>query len=316
MKFLSFKLKALFIVAVFMVPMLVSARGVTLTPLRYSYNAERGDVVNDQITVRNTSSDIELEIIMEKEHMEPTGEAGHVVFREIDEEDEATAEVLSAPNWITFEEDEFLLEPGESRDLSFTIEVPENATPGGHYAGIIAGTPAGGVEGTGVGISHRVAATMMIDIYGDAVEELEIADFTTDSGYYEYGPVTFESRFQNTGTVHLRPDASIEVTNFLGDTVAELDVEESAVLPSATRLIETEWGEERLWGGKYKATLTGVYGENGQSLGEMTTTFYAFPWKYGLAGLLVVVFFILTRKRWITILKILVKGEAALKEGE
>ena len=36
-------------------------------------------------------------------------------------------------NWIKIDTENFILNPGEKKDISFTITVPENATPGWHY---------------------------------------------------------------------------------------------------------------------------------------------------------------------------------------
>ena len=293
-----------------------ASQDIAISPLNYEFDGEKGDVFEDSITVMNTSEEDVANVEMEAEDMFPEGEEGRVTLRALRELDEEDQEVISMARWITFEPAEFSLDPRESKDVDFVIEVPENADPGGHYAGIIAGIPSGTVEGGGVGITNRVAARALLTVDGDMVEDLSMISFDTTNRYYEYGPVVFESRFENDGTVHITPDAKITIEDLMGRQVAELEVEGSTVLPNSIRRIETQWNEERLWRGKYEATLTGVYGEDGESLGEMTTTFYAFPWKYGLAGILVVVFFILTRKRWITILKILVKGEAALKEDE
>jgi hypothetical protein len=167
-----------------------------------------------------------------------------------------------------------------------------------------------------VGITQRVAATTLLTIDGEMVEELSVASFDTVKDYYEGGPIVFESRFENTGTVHLTPKAKITVKDLFGKKVAELELTESIVLPEAIRKVTTKWEQGRLWAGKYTASLSGVYGEDNTPLEAGPITFYAFPWKVALAGLLLVIFFILTRKRWYTIIKILVKGEAALKEKD
>ena len=293
------------------------ARSISISPLNFRFDDDPGEIVEETVVIMNSSFDEEAEVEMLAEQMEPRGEEGGVSLIETQDVDEETLEVLSIEHWIDFEPAQFTLDPREEKEVDFRINVPENATPGGHYVGIIAGTPQDSqVEGGGVGITHRVASTALLTVSGEMEERVSAVSLETDSGYYEYGPVTFSSRFKNEGTVHIRPEAEITITDLRGEKVDKIDVEEATVLPGATRRVETVWDVDTLWGGRYTATLSGVYGEDGQSLGQVETTFYAFPWKYGLVGLLVIVFFILTRKRWITILKILVKGEAALKEGE
>jgi hypothetical protein len=291
-------------------------KGVAITPLSFEFEAERGDVIEGVIKVANSSEENYTAIEMQAEDMLPQGEEGRVSLVRNTNEDNPEMDVISMARWIEFDEKEFQLDPKEEREVSFTISVPQNASPGGHYAGIIAGIPSGEVEGGGVGVTQRVAATTLLTIDGEMIEELSVDSFETTKNYYEGGPITFESRFKNTGTVHLTPKAKITVTDFKGREVANLDLVESIVLPNAVRKVTTNWDTGRLWGGKYTAKLEGVYGKDNQPLEVKEITFYAFPWKIALAGLLLVIFFILTRKRWYTIVKILIKGEAALKEEE
>jgi len=296
-------------------PALIFAQGISVSPLNFRFEAEKGEVVEGEMMVMNSSFENSSNIEMQAEQMEPTGEDGGVSLIETREVDEDTLEVLSIAHWIEFEPRQFSLEPREEKTVRFKISVPENATPGGHYVGVIAGSPADTqIEGGGVGVTSRVASTALLTVAGDMIKDLSVVSLETDKGYYEYGPITFNSRFKNEGTVHIRPEAKITVTDFFGNEVDVIDVRDATVLPGAVRRVETVWEPDTLWMGRYEATLTGVYGEDGKSLGEVKVVFYAFPWKYGLAGLLVLVFFIITRKRWITIFKILIKGESALEK--
>ncbi len=217
--------------------------------------------------------------------------------------------------WVTFDPAEFILAPREERIVNFTINVPTNADSGGHYMGIIAGTSPSEVEGTGVGIIHRIASLVLLTVPGEMEESVSIAGFDVSKRYYERGPVSFESRFRNDGTVHLVPDARIVVTNILGKEVAVIPVEKRNVLPNAVRKIDTEWEVGTLWGGFYSATLTGSYGRLSHiDIVPETITFFAFPWKAGVAILLMILFFIITRKRWFAVARILIKGEGGLSE--
>ncbi len=300
------------------------SQGLSITPLSFELEGENGDLIEEKVKVKNPSQENSLNVEMQTEDMIPQGEEGRVSLRRNDPEEEITEEmrVVSMAQWVEFEPKEFELDPGEEKEIVFTINVPENASPGGHYAGIIAGVPSPEIEGGGVGITHRIAATALLTIDGEMVEELSIDSFKLIKNYFDTSTdkgdadMVFESRFKNTGTVHLTPEAAITITDLKGKEVAKLDLKESVVLPNAVRKVTTEWDSGRLWGGKYTAKLEGVYGKDNQTLETKEISFYAFPWKITLAGILLIIFFILTRKRWYTIIKILVKGEAALKEKE
>ncbi len=315
-KFFVFKsvLLTLFLLALLPFFSFAQERGsrIALTPLTFELTAERGGSVTERIRILNPSYENSTNVRMVVEDMFPEGEEGRVLLQGGDDD----FDILAVSRWVTFEPAEFTLAPREEKSVKFTINVPRNADTGGHYMGIIAGTPPREVEGTGVEIVHRIASLILLTVPGEMTEDVSIKSFLTSKKYYEKGPVVFESRFKNEGTVHLVPDAEIIVTNILGQEVAAIPVEKRNVLPSAIRRIDSEWGADRLWGGFYTATIEGSYGRfSGNELNTKSVTFFAFPWKAGVVILLVLVFFIITRKRWIVIMKILIKGESGLSES-
>jgi len=286
---------------------------IALTPLTFELTAQRGESVSERIRVMNSSFENNLDVKMEVEDMFPEGEEGRVILEATDED----LDVLAISRWVTFEPEEFTLSPREEKSVKFTINVPRDADAGGHYMGILAGAPPARVEGTGVGIVHRIASLVLLTVPGEMEEELSVVDFNVLQKYYEHGPVTFVSRFENTGTVHLMPDAHITVRDILGREIAVIPVEKRNVLPGAVRKIETAWNADWLFGGFYTAIIEGDYGNfSDKDINSQTVTFFAFPWKVGVVILLITVFFVLTRKRWATIIRILVKGETALSKEE
>lgn len=286
---------------------------IALTPLTFELTAEKGESVTERIRILNPSYEDSVTVIMEVEDMFPEGEEGRVILQATDED----LNVLAISRWVTFEPDDFVLEPREEKSVRFTIKVPSNTDSGGHYMGIIAGTPPREVKGTGVGIIHRIASLVLLTVPGEMEENVSVAGFNTSKKYYEGGPVTFESRFENKGSVHLIPDARIIVTNVFGKEVDVIQVEKRNVLPGAVRKINTEWNSGTLWGGIYNATLEGTYGRFSYfRFDSEKVTFFVFPWKAGIAIFLIMIFFIITRKRWIAVMKILIKGEAGLSKKE
>lgn len=286
----------------------VQAARIAITPLVFELTGERGQIVESEVRVMNPSYTDKITVKMEAEDMYPQGEEGQVRL-EIPPEERIP---FSLSSWISFEPKTFSLEPREEKPVKFRIKVPENAEPGGHYAGIIAKVETmAGPGGVGVGIVQRVASLVLLTVPGVAKEEIALLNFETSKLYYETGPVKFLVRLENRGNIHLRPQATISITNFLGQKVGEVQLEQRNILPGAIRKYEIEWPKKWLWWGKYKATLSGFYGQNKIPLGEREIEFWAFPWKIGVLLGLLIVFFIFTRRRWIKALKILIKGEKA-----
>ncbi len=284
------------------------ARTVGISPLVFEMTAEGGDVLENHVKILNPSEDTTVKVEMQVEDIRPTGEAGHVTVEPAD------SLPYSIAQWVTVEPEELELEPREERYVKFTIEVPEIVEPGGHYGTILASTTAAhGPEETGVAIRARTGSLVLVTVPGETKRDMEIVDFSAP-GYLEKGPVPFEMMFQNLGNVHFRPTAKVTVTNWLGQEVGVAEIEPKNVLPGGQRKFTTELPQEWLWAGRYTATLTGSYGEN-VNFGPRRITFWAFPWKVGLALLVVLILIFLIRKRLKVAFKILFQGEKALTES-
>ena len=207
---------------------------------------------------------------------------------------------------------EFTLKPRESKFVDFEISVPENAEPGGKYGSVLASTTGvigGGI--TGAAVAQKVGALLLLTVAGEVKEELAIREFIAPS-FLEYGPVPFTIRFENKGTVHLRPRGFVTITNWWGKKVADVEFPQLNVIPGAIRKIETEWQNKWLLG-KYTAMIVGSYGTANLPFNPPVLIFWVFPWKLALGILIVLMlvftFFYKTRRRWQLALKILIKGE-------
>ena len=207
---------------------------------------------------------------------------------------------------------EFTLEPKDQKFVDFIIEVPENAEPGGKYGSVLASvTGAIGEEISGLGIAQKVGSLLLLTISGSVQESLTVKEFSAPS-FLEHGPVSFLIRFENTGTVHVRPRGFVTITNWLGKKVVDLEFPQMNVIPNVTRRIEASW-QEKWFFGKYTATLVGSYGASNTPFNPSVLTFWVFPWKIALAIFLIIIliltFFYMTRRRWQLAVKILFKGE-------
>jgi hypothetical protein len=157
-----------------------------------------------------------------------------------------------------------------------------------------------------------VGALLLLTISGPVQENLTVKEFSAPS-FLEYGPVPFLIRFENIGTVHVRPRGFVTITNWWGKKVADVEFPQLNVIPSAVRKVETTWNTKWLFG-KYTATLVGSYGIANLPFNPPVLTFWIFPWKIALGIfsiiLLVLIFFFLTRRRWKLAMKVLFKGES------
>jgi len=282
------------------------SRGVGVSPLTFELTANPGDTIGNKIKISNPTNEA-VSIKMEAEDFVPIGEEGEVVTTT--EEDEDTT--YSIRKWITIVPNEFTLKKGEQKQIDFIIEVPKDAEPGGKYGSILAGISGFTEDVAGATVSTKTGALVLLMVAGDTKEELDVKDFSAPS-FQEYGPVPFEIKFENNGTVHAKPKGYIVINDWFGRNVAELELPQKNVMPGAVRKVETKWHTKWLFG-KYTASFIGVFGNSNENLRSSVITFWVFPWKLTLAVFVVlaIIFTIifLSRKRLKLAAKILFKGE-------
>lgn len=279
---------------------------MTISPVTFELTANPGDILENKLKVYNPS-DFNIVVGMEAEDFEPIGELGQVVVTESEKT------TYSLKQWVKIDPISFSLQPKEQKVLNFKIEVPSNAEPGGHYGSVLATIKGAIGEGTGAALTQKVGSLVLISIAGEVKEHLIVKEFFAPS-FSEYGPIKFDLRFENLGTVHVRPKGFIVITRgtlLESKKIAEIEFPQKNVLPGAKRKLDAVWNEKWLFG-KYTATIVGAYGISNTPF-TAAATFWVFPWK--LAGglfigfAMVLVFFFKTGRRWRMALKILLRGE-------
>ncbi len=282
------------------------AIGINISPLNFELTANPGDVILNKLKIYNPSGSTTIAIEMEVEDFTVVGETGTVKIQP------AETETYSLAQWITVEPKVFILEPNEQKFVDFIINVPENAEPGGHYGSVLAGTKGViGGEITGAAVVHKVGSLVLLTVAGEVNESMIVKEFSTP-GFAEYGPIEFNIRFENLGTVHVRPKGFVAITDWRDKKVIDIPFPQNNVIPGSVRKVEASWNKEWLFG-KYTAILVGSYGMTNTPFEPPILTFWVFPWKIMLGVLLILLlitfYFYKTRRRWRLALKILIKGE-------
>ncbi len=280
-----------------------SARAVTVSPVTFELFAQPGETVNSQVRISN-ESDSSVAVSMGAESFVPIGEEGRVA---LDDSEEHAG--FSLASWIEMNKTSFTLQPKDIQIIDFAVNVPLNAEFGGYYASILARTSAD-TSGGGVGVAQKIGALLLMQVAGDVEEQLRVKSFTAPN-FSEYGPVTITARFENSGSVHLKPRGDITLKNAFGKEVAKVDMPQNNVLPDSIRKIEVPIGERDMFG-KYTANMLVIYGSTNEPLSAQVS-FWVIPWKITLlvlAGLVILLVFLYRgRVRLRKALRILFKGE-------
>lgn len=271
------------------------AHALSLAPTYYEINAKPGEVVTKAVRVTNDSDEPIVLTHDTTNFVAGAGEQGYPQFTG------KQTDVSTLANWITVNVPKITIPPRQKVDVPFTIVVPANAEPGGHYAALTWGTSAPAAkEGSAVDITGQIATLLLVNVAGATTENGQIISFETSGRMTSYQklPVQFVTKIANTGNVHFKPVGQVTIKNMFGRTVATLPFnivkDGGNVLPKSVRVFETEWKDQFAFG-KYTATLDASYGKSGVVSGEYTfwvvDPILAMMW--GVIALIIVVILIL-----------------------
>lgn len=195
---------------------------------------------------------------------------------------------------------ETTIAPGQTADFEVTINVPENADPGGHFGSVVFRTLPSPQPGSAATVSQEVAPVILVRVPGDAKEEAGITSFraintpivTSDK------PITFETIVKNTGNVHVKPTGTVSIYNTFGQQVASTQIESNNVIPGAERKMNAIWEDPGFRIGRYTARLTMIYGKDNKIITD-ETSFIVFPVKQVVPVVIIVAIlaFVLYRMR-------------------
>ncbi len=263
----------------------------------YSLVVKPGQKTQTTIEVRNPSAyPATVETFARDFIIAPDGETPIAV------EDEVSSK-WSLAQWLTVTPNNVALKPYGSAALMVTINVPEDALPGGRYA-MVLHKPAmgtGETETTGAKITAQVGTLLYVVVDGEIAEEAEIKDFAFKK-FSEFGPVAYSYKIENNSSLHIRPETKIVIKNMFGKEMATLAPEQKNIFPDSEREMKGEWNAH--WGfGRYTAHLSGIYGaSSGKELVPVEARFWIVPVRTILAILLVIILIIIvsvtTRKKY------------------
>jgi hypothetical protein len=257
-----------------------AANGLQVTPALVELNGEKGKTYNVELKVLNvTGSDLAFTSAVNDFAAKDETGAPSILLNE------TTPSPTSIQTWVSAISP-FTLNAHQTQTIEATISIPENAEPGGHYGVIRFSGTAPSVTQTGVGLSASAGTLFLVRVAGDITEHLNLITFEatdptsgTPHNLFENGPITFLTRFQNTGNVHVQPTGKIVVHDSFGNAISTLDIndEKGNILPSSIRRFTSTLNQKWLFG-RYTADISIAYGTTGGAIVE-STSFWVIPWK-------------------------------------
>lgn len=285
---------------------------MTITPVRYEIQGDPGQTLSKDIIIINEEN-ISVTYYPSFANFEAQGETGSASF--VDPVDDIGT-------WMRTENSVTLL-PGEQKTVSFTISIPQNAEPGGHFGVIFWGTsPENSADGKQLAVSAKTGLLVLLSVSGQVKEGGGLLDFFTKDNKFWYNslPVSFIYRFRNDGGDRIKPKGLVKISNTLFIPTKKLDANpvNGNILPSSTRKFIIDWVKyiepkdkivptsvvskffdravyqwKNFAFGLYRANLDITYGLQDQTASKVLY-FFVFPWQLliCLVVLLIFIFFV------------------------
>jgi len=242
--------------------------GMKVSPQIFEITVRPGEEMSKKVRIGNTSS-VALPLEVRLTDFTAEENSGEMIF------DEALQDPsIASRKWFNIENPNFILEAGESEDVNFTIAVPEDAEPGGHYAVMLfePRLPSFYFEEHQVRNVPVIGVVFLISVRNLFLEQnngggLEIVDFslpkeqritglenifasitsllaqTFKSNVTEDYPSTFILKIKNNDIYHAKPYGIVSIYNFFGKKVGEAQITKKTVLPGKTRDFPVEFKE-------------------------------------------------------------------------
>lgn len=157
-------------------------------------------------------------------------------------------EINGVVRWLSHSVTEIRLEPGKEMVVPFTINVPPDASPGHHVAGLVVeALPSRGVSSpSGEGeaqftasVVRQAGVAVVIDVPGPHVAGLEITNASLrqqdDQGS------TFVIAVHNTGNIFIKAEGSLLITDREGKELASISLKMDTVLPGDTTTFQVTY---------------------------------------------------------------------------
>lgn len=250
---------------------------LSVSPPTFEINANPGDVIENSIRAENLTEE-PLSITLEKRNFIAIGEEGSVNLTE--DEDR-----FSLSSWIEVLPQKYLIPPKSSYIFKYKVSIPKDAEPGGHFGSIVFKSDGVMPTGTGAAVSQEIGTLVLVKVAGEIKEKGRLLSFEPIKKFWEYGPISFESRIKNEGNIHLKPYGVVNIKNIFGKKVATVNIDPKNILPDATRKSATVWDKKYLFG-RYVAIINLSYGQPSQFL-TATTHFYVIPYKLVIIAFIV-----------------------------
>ena len=269
-----------------------SGYGLTVVPAIKDFNIFKpGETYNGSFTIKNETSK-QISIDLELYDIDQDAKGLPIIS-------ENSPKTFSMKEWISLCCNEATLNPGEKKEIKYSINVPASEPPGGKYTVIIAKLKTEKSK-KGVGLSEGIGHIIIGASPKKAVRNSKIDYFKVLNKVNfkcPSNPTRFELKVDNLGNIHERISGTVFIyKNKPTNTVATFSANQAKqiVLPEKSRVFNYQWKAKKLIDfdnnklsvnldalsiGKYNALLRVKHYENNKMVTEeQIVSFWLLPW--------------------------------------
>ena len=159
--------------------------------------------------------------------------------------------------WVQFDKSQYHLKPGDSVEVKYTIRVPQNASPGGHYGVLFVETmpPANDKENS---IMRRKRLGLIVYATVKGTFKTDSSSQPISIPFFQLKPpVSASQTIANTGNGDFTVTGTMNVYDAFGTRKYQV-TKDYTILPDSIRKMPFEWSSAP-WFGLYKVQLTTKY---------------------------------------------------------
>lgn len=251
-----------------------SGAGIGLSPAIIEENVDPGQVSRFTVSVSNLSDNDQLYYVYTRDIVDV--KSGGVPVYAVEGREKTGYEIS---DWVVLDVTEINVPARAQLPVSFTVNVPDSATPGSHFGAVFLTVDPPRMRNTGAAVGFQVANIISLRVAGDATQFAEIRQFSTERYLHGKTEVNFNLKIENKGNVLVRPTGPLEINNMFGKPVALINFNETAagVFPGVTREYLFSWKDEGIGFGRYEARVSPVYGDDGRNTISSTVSFWILP---------------------------------------
>lgn len=223
---------------------------ITLSPVAKRYQLKAGEARTDELTVVNDGKEAYDFIAYAKPYS--------VANEDYNPDFNTESSNGDAYRWVKFEQPKYRLEAGASTTVRYTLTVPEDAAPGGHYGVLFVETqpkpPAGG--GNAVVRKKRVGAILYATVQG--TYRTGGQQESLDLPFLQFAPpLRATLKTSNDGNTDFINSVTFRVSDIFG-TLKHEEKKDYPILPQTARKMKLEWKDATSFG-LYKVDISSEF---------------------------------------------------------